>query len=49
MRISGYLPFLEVNEDLPEATSSTDHAHVDGSQEGKVDSDNILSKRHNKY
>lgn len=39
----GYWPFLEVDEDLSEATSSTNHGQVNGSQETKVDSDNILA------
>lgn len=42
--VSGYRPFFEFQEDLPQPTSSTDHVHLDGSQEGKVDFDYILGK-----
>lgn len=35
-------PFFEFQEDLPQPTSTGDHVHLDGSQEGKVDSDHIL-------
>lgn len=41
---SVYQPFLEVKKDLSQATSSTNHVQVDGSQEGKVDFDDILSE-----
>lgn len=43
-RVSGYRPFFEFQEDLPQSTSPTDHVHLDGSQEGKVDFDYILRK-----
>lgn len=37
-------PFFEFQEDLPQPASTSDHVHLDGSQEGKVDSDHILRK-----
>lgn len=43
--MSGYQPFFEVEKDLPQAASSTDHAHFNGSQESKVDFDHILKEK----
>lgn len=42
--VSGYRPFFEFQEDLPQPTSPTDHVHLDGSQKGKVGFDYILRK-----
>lgn len=43
----GYSPFLEIEEDLPQPTSSTDHVQVNGSKEGEVDLNYILSRNDN--
>lgn len=43
--MSGYQPFFEVEKDLPQAASSTDHVHFNGSQESKVDFDHILKEK----
>lgn len=44
----GHQPFFKVEEYLPKAIASTGHVQVDGSQEGKVDSDNILRNDYRK-
>lgn len=43
--MSGYQPFFEVEKDLPQAASSTDHVQFNGSQESKVDFDHILKEK----
>lgn len=35
-------PFLEIQEDFAQATSSADHVQVDGSQQGEVDLNDFL-------
>lgn len=41
-------PLLEVQEDLPQSTSSTDHVQVNSAQKGEVNFDYILSEHHKK-
>lgn len=44
-RDSQHQPLFEVKEDLPQTASSADHVEIDGSQEGEVDFDDILSEK----